>query len=252
MTSESLIIIALVAVIVIAVCLCAILAYFYFAQKGQISRMIQEAQILWRAKESDILRSEQRELAHKEALIQLESWRQQELELARKQQLEVAHNEAQVQLERWKFEYTQEIRQDAIQKSQAVIAGKVTEHFVPYLPEFKYNPKDARFLGTPIDFVIFDGLDEGQVKGVVFAEIKTGSSSLNTRERQVRDAVQSGKVSWVEIRPQLNLSSEKLIESDEKEIIEVPAVEEMNDLQTVEKKDTSERLQTILKKFGTK
>jgi predicted Holliday junction resolvase-like endonuclease len=38
------------------------------------------------------------------------------------------------------------------------------EHIVSYLPNFKYNPKDASFLGSPVDFVLFDGLDEGQVK----------------------------------------------------------------------------------------
>ena len=248
MTSEWLIIFALAIITLLAIVLSGVMAYMYLAQKGQISRMIQEAQIVWRAKESDILRTEQREMANKEALAQLESWRQQELELARKQQLEVALTEAQVQFEQWKIAYTKEIRQDAIQKSQSVIVGKVTEHFVPYLPEFSYNPKDARFLGTPIDFIIFDGLDEGQVKGIVFAEIKTGSSSLNTRERQVRDTVQAGKVMWIEIRPQLNMISEPISESDAKEIADIPSVEEKADLQTAnDKKTASKRLQSILK-----
>ncbi len=87
MTSEWLIIFALAIITLLAIVLSGVMAYMYLAQKGQISRMIQEAQIVWRAKESDILRTEQREMANKEALAQLESWRQQELELARKQQL---------------------------------------------------------------------------------------------------------------------------------------------------------------------
>ena len=74
------------------------------------------------------------------------------------------------------------------------------------MPDFVFNPKDARFLGSPIDFVVFDGLNEGEVKRVVLLEVKTGMSALNTRERKIRDAVQSGKVEWMEIRPQLELS----------------------------------------------
>jgi predicted Holliday junction resolvase-like endonuclease len=210
---------------------------------------MQEAQILWRAKEADIMRTEQREMAHKEALLQLESWRQQELDLARKQQLEVARNEAQVQFEQWKITYTQEIRQDAVQKSQAVIAGKVTEHFIPYLPGFIYNPKDARFLGSPIDFIIFDGLDEGQIKGIVFAEIKTETSSLNARERQVRDTVKSGKVTWVEIRHQMNMGSEKNGTSIEQEIIDILEVEEKSDLQQEDKERASKQLRSKVKKM---
>jgi predicted Holliday junction resolvase-like endonuclease len=38
-----------------------------------------------------------------------------------------------------------------------VTFGKVTEHFIPDLPDFAYNPKDARFLGSPVDFIVFDG-----------------------------------------------------------------------------------------------
>jgi len=34
------------------------------------------------------------------------------------------------------------------------------------------NPKDARFLGTPLDFIVFDGLDEGEVRRIVFVEVR--------------------------------------------------------------------------------
>jgi hypothetical protein len=58
----------------------------------------------------------------------------------------------------WKARYTRAVRQDAIQRSLAVTAGKVYEQLVPYLPNFPFNPRDARFLGSPVDFVVFDGV----------------------------------------------------------------------------------------------
>ena len=76
----------------------------------------------------------------------------------------------------------------------------MTEHIAPYLPDFGYNPKDARFIGSPVDFVVFDGLSNGTVVQVVFIEVKSGSSALTGRERQVRDAVKSGRVRWEELR----------------------------------------------------
>jgi predicted Holliday junction resolvase-like endonuclease len=100
----------------------------------------------------------------------------------------------------WKARYTRAVRLDAVQRSQAVTVGKVFEQLVPYLPEFRFNPKDARFLGSPVDFVVFDGLNDGQVRGIVFVEVKTAASDLSTRERRVRDAVQAGRVSWRELR----------------------------------------------------
>jgi predicted Holliday junction resolvase-like endonuclease len=100
----------------------------------------------------------------------------------------------------WKARYTALIRADAVQRSQAVTAGKVHEQLVPYLSAFPYNPKDVRFLGSPVDLVVFDGLSEGRVRRVVFLEVKTGGSSLTGRERCVRDAVQAGDVEWAELR----------------------------------------------------
>lgn len=100
----------------------------------------------------------------------------------------------------WKARYTRFIRQDAIARSQATIAGLVHEQLLPVLPGFPFNPKDARFLGSPVDLIIFDGLDAGQIKRVVFVEVKTGGSSLSRRERQLRDVLQAGMVEWQEMR----------------------------------------------------
>lgn len=94
-------------------------------------------------------------------------------------------------------------RRDALIRSRNVVSGKVQEHLVPFFPEFLelFNPRDARFLGSPIDFVVFAGLDEGEeCRDVVLVEVKTGKSALSKRERQVRDAVEAGRVSYKLIR----------------------------------------------------
>lgn len=97
----------------------------------------------------------------------------------------------------WKLEEEKRIRQDAVKKSQAVTRGKVTEHLIPYFPDFKYNPKDARFLGTPVDFIIFDGLSEGEMNKVLFIEVKSGKNcTLSSREQLVKECIEKGKVSY--------------------------------------------------------
>ncbi len=100
----------------------------------------------------------------------------------------------------WKARYTRMVRLDAVQRSQAVTVGKVYEQLVPYLPDFPFNPKDVRFLGTPVDLVVFEGLSDGAVRRIVFVEVKTASSDLSTRERRVRDAIKDGRVAWSELR----------------------------------------------------
>ena len=116
------------------------------------------------------------------------------------EQLLIARREAQVTLVEWKQQEEESIRQDAIKRSQSVIVGKVTEHMVPFLPDFPWNPKDARFIGSPIDFLVFDGLDEGQLRNIFFVEVKTASSLLTNRERQIREAVEAKRIGWREVR----------------------------------------------------
>jgi predicted Holliday junction resolvase-like endonuclease len=105
----------------------------------------------------------------------------------------------------WSRAAEREIRQDAIKKSHAVIRGHVTEHMVPYLSGFDYNPQDARFLGTPVDFVIFDGLSEGEVRRIVFVEVKSGKRpALSPRERLVRRCIREKRVAYDVLHHQAN------------------------------------------------
>jgi len=100
----------------------------------------------------------------------------------------------------WKARYTRATRRDVLRRSLAVTSGKVSEQLVPYLPGFPFHPQDVRFLGSPVDLVVFDGLREGDVARVVFVEVKTGGADLSGRERRVRDAVRAGRVEWLEWR----------------------------------------------------
>jgi predicted Holliday junction resolvase-like endonuclease len=137
------------------------------------------------------------DLAHK----QYQAWVASDSQNIRTQQLDLARREAAAALEEWKSSSELAIRNDAIQRSQSVILGKVTEHLVPYLPTFTFNPKDARFIGSPIDILVFDGMDEGELREIVFIEVKTGpTAALTKRERQIRAAVSAGRVRWQEVR----------------------------------------------------
>src|SRR5215510_8016282 len=125
---------------------------------------------------------------------------EEEVRLAR-QEAQLAEQQARVSLLTWKVEQEAAIRQDAIARSKAVTLGKVSEHLAPFMGSFPFCPKDARFVGSPIDFVVFDGLDAGYVERVVFVEIKTGgSAALSPRERAIRDAIKAGRVEWQGLR----------------------------------------------------
>jgi predicted Holliday junction resolvase-like endonuclease len=90
-----------------------------------------------------------------------------------------------------------EARIDARKRSRAVSKGLMLEHICPYLPTFNHNPRDARFLGDPIDFVIFDGLfAQEKVTSLTIAEVKSGSSQLTQMEKSIQRAVERGRVDF--------------------------------------------------------
>ncbi|UJA21367.1 Holliday junction resolvase [Thermoleophilia bacterium SCSIO 60948] len=93
-------------------------------------------------------------------------------------------------------------RADAAKRSRAVKGGHATEQMAPLLGEFaeRFDPADARFLGGPVDYVVFDGLAEGRIRGVFLVEVKTGGSRLNANEVRVRDAVDEGRVAYEVLR----------------------------------------------------
>lgn len=89
------------------------------------------------------------------------------------------------------------IRQSAITQSRAVLTGKFTEQMTPYLPQFKYDPTEARFIGSPIDMIVFPGLAQGDPQEVVIMEIKTGKHcQLTYAEKKIRQLIEDGMVRW--------------------------------------------------------
>ena len=75
------------------------------------------------------------------------------------------------------------------------------EQIAPFLPDFPCNPADARFIGKPVDFIAFPGLMENnKVSEVLLIEVKSGESKLNEREKEIRHAVEQGRVRYVEYR----------------------------------------------------
>jgi len=93
-------------------------------------------------------------------------------------------------------------RRDAARRSRGVLAGKAGEQMAPLVPAFsqRFDPTEARFIGAPIDYVVFDGLGAGELREVVLLEVKTGGGRLNANELEVERAVAEGRVRFETLR----------------------------------------------------
>ncbi len=93
-----------------------------------------------------------------------------------------------------------DLRKDAIMKSRAVLGGQFSEQLAPFLPNFKYLPTECRFVGKPIDLIVFKGMDEKNINEVVFVEVKSGKAKLSEHEKNLKDTIQNKRVRWEEYR----------------------------------------------------
>lgn len=92
-------------------------------------------------------------------------------------------------------------RADAVKRSRAVLSGQMAEQIAPFLPGFPCNPADVRFVGKPVDFIAFPGAADGNtINEILLIEVKSGSSALSEREKEIRAAVESGHIRYVEYR----------------------------------------------------
>jgi len=111
--------------------------------------------------------------------------------------------EMEISAEKKFMELKEKLRKEILDKSRAGIKGRIGEQIVPFIKQFKYNPSDARFIGSPIDYIIFNGYTElkdnkkGKSITVVFVEVKTGQkASLTYIQRKIKRAIEEKNVKW--------------------------------------------------------
>ena len=128
------------------------------------------------------------------------------------------------QINQMKLDHVKELKkasEDALTKSRAVMRGQATEHLAPYILK-DTNPKDYRFMGNPVDYILFDGLSDvldgesDSIKSITFVDIKTGKSNLTKSQRRIRDAIASNLIKFEVINLDKVLSDEENISETER------------------------------------
>lgn len=95
----------------------------------------------------------------------------------------------------------------SVNTSRAVLKGKMAEQLAPIMPQFEYLPSDAKFLGDPVDYVVFDGytdLSDGEGRPedieIVLIDIKSGGARLTKGQVAIAQAIQAGRVRFETVR----------------------------------------------------
>ncbi|PWU00828.1 MAG: Holliday junction resolvase [Bacteroidetes bacterium] len=183
--------------IIAAILAVALILFIASNINDKLKLKVKEYEATWKAKESELKTQMQ-----SWALGELEKYKNSELLLAKTQLEKNAIEAAITSLDRWKLEQESIIRADAIKRSMTVNLGKITEHLLPFSEEFKeFNPKDARFIGSPIDLIVFDGVsDRKEMVNIYMIEVKTGNSALTEAQRRIWQAVEAKRIFWKQIK----------------------------------------------------
>jgi predicted Holliday junction resolvase-like endonuclease len=98
-------------------------------------------------------------------------------------------------------------RKQSVQQSRSTLKGQMAEQMAPLLPGFDYTPADAKFLGDPIDYVVFQGLTDARDGDgsytdleVVLIDVKYGKSKLSEAQRAIAEAIEAGRVRFEVVR----------------------------------------------------
>lgn len=126
------------------------------------------------------------------------------------QQLQRKISEYEEHIRRIQLQHQEEIkkaREESVEQSRHTIKGQVAEQLVPLLPGFEFHPSDARFIGHPIDYVIFNGYTQlrdgngvpAQLE-IVILDIKRNMARLTKEQLAIAQAIQAGRVKFQVVR----------------------------------------------------
>jgi predicted Holliday junction resolvase-like endonuclease len=110
----------------------------------------------------------------------------------------------QFRLQRLRVLHERDLRESSkrsVNQSRSTLKGQMAEQMAPFLAGFEYLPADARFLGDPIDYVVFQGRtglgerpENNDPLEIVLLEIKQGQSRLTRVQQEIARAVEEGRV----------------------------------------------------------
>lgn len=150
--------------------------------------------------------------AQREAEIERNIWEKAQAAIQKKEaELYAAFQKKEADLHAEFQRKEEQIRNEAVKQSGAVQRGQVMELAFPFL--MGLDPEDVRYLGSPVDWIVFRGLRDTEEEAVeiLLVEAKTGKSGLNERQRRLRQAVQEGRVrvAWWTARLEREINSEE-------------------------------------------
>lgn len=100
------------------------------------------------------------------------------------------------------YAYSQSLdkeREDAVKRSKAILRGNISQEMVPIFPDFPYNVSDVRHIGAPIDFIVYEGIEDVRMGKdvpitIILADCKVNTSKLSRVQRGIKEAIKNNRI----------------------------------------------------------
>ena len=89
-----------------------------------------------------------------------------------------------------------EIRAKAVERGRKQVPKLINKSINNEFLKLKYDPYDVKAILHPIDFVAFDGMNEGQVKNVTLLSNKNVNPQLQSIQGAIQEAINNKSYDW--------------------------------------------------------
>lgn len=114
---------------------------------------------------------------------------------------ELARRQATTEFEEWRVRELYGVRRDALDRSRPEIQRRVGTAIATWSQSFPFFQEDSRFVGHPVDYVVFEGYSElrakreSQITCVTFVRAREDGRD-DPDGRLVEECVRLGRVEW--------------------------------------------------------
>ena len=88
------------------------------------------------------------------------------------------------------------IRQKAVERGRKQVPKLISRSLNENFAKLNYDPYDVKAILHPIDFVVFDGMNKGQVEDVTLISNKTTNSYMKSLHKAIAEAIKTKSYDW--------------------------------------------------------
>lgn len=93
-------------------------------------------------------------------------------------------------------EKEQRLRERAAERGRKKVSAIINKSMDPNFVKLNFNYYDIKLLMHPIDFVVFDGLNDNSLQEILFLSRTTGNPNLAALRNLVKQAIAKQNYSW--------------------------------------------------------